>query len=161
MSNRCRIEGEADSRMRSGGSVPNKPLTNAGHSVVARFTIPMTWYRIWFGPILRSEKLQNERSPNCSNFVPNFSPNFAPNFPRIFRGVFVLPFVGNGDQKKFTKNPRLFSMQNSQANTKINIHKMFLESRHSNKSRKVLAGVLRGCWQKRECSQERWQRCCS
>ena len=50
--------------------------------------------------------------------VPDFAPNFAPNFPRIFRGFFVLRFVGNGDQKKFTKNPRHFSMQNSQANTK-------------------------------------------
>ena len=43
-------------------------------------------------------------------FVPNFAPNFAPNFPRIFWGVSVLHFVGNGDQKKFTKNPRRFSM---------------------------------------------------
>ena len=53
-------------------------------------------------------------------FVPNFAPNFAPNFPRIFRGVFVLHFVGDGDQKKFTKNPRHFSMQTSQANLKKN-----------------------------------------
>ena len=30
----------------------------------------------------------------------------------------MLRFVGDGDQKKFTKNPRHFSMQNSQANTK-------------------------------------------
>ena len=51
-------------------------------------------------------------------FVPNFAPNFAPNFPRIFRGLFVLRLVGDGDQKQFTKNPRHFSMQNSQANTK-------------------------------------------
>ena len=29
----------------------------------------------------------------------------------------MLRFVGNGDQKKFTKNPRHFSMQNSQADT--------------------------------------------
>ena len=43
--------------------------------------------------------------------------NFGVNFPRIFRGFFVLRFAGNGDQKKITKNPRHFSMQNSQANT--------------------------------------------
>ena len=65
---------------------------------------------------------QKSRSPKVPRifqiFVPNFSPNFAPNFPRIFRGFFVLRFVGDGDQKKFTKNPRHFSMQNSQANTK-------------------------------------------
>ena len=41
-------------------------------------------------------------------FVPNFAPNFAPNFPRIFPGVFVLRFVGDGDQKKFTKIPAIF-----------------------------------------------------
>ena len=58
-------------------------------------------------------------------FVPNFAPNFAPNFPRIFRGLFVLCFVGDGDQKKFTKNPRHFSMQNSQANTKKIFTKFF------------------------------------
>ena len=29
----------------------------------------------------------------------------------------MLRFVGDGDQKKFTKSPRHFSMQNSQANT--------------------------------------------
>ena len=42
----------------------------------------------------------------------------------------MLRFVGNADQKKFTKNPRHFSMQNSQANTKKN-HKSFLEGRQS------------------------------
>ena len=58
-------------------------------------------------------------------FVPNFAPNFAPNFPRIFRGLFVLRFVGDEDQKKFSKNPRHFSMQNSQANTKKTFTKFF------------------------------------
>ena len=58
-------------------------------------------------------------------FDPDFFPNFAPNFPRIFRGFFVLRFVGNGDQKRFTKNPRRFSMQNSLANTKKIFTKLF------------------------------------
>ena len=44
---------------------------------------------------------------------------------------FVLRFVGDGGQKKITKNPRHFSMQNSQANTKKKIHKILLESRQS------------------------------
>ena len=61
-------------------------------------------------------------------FVPDFAPNFAPNFPRIFRGFFVLRFMGDGDQKKFTKNPRHFSMQNSQANTKKIFTKFFWRS---------------------------------
>ena len=37
----------------------------------------------------------------------------------------MLPFVGNGDQKKFTKNPRHLSMQNSQANSKKKSTKVF------------------------------------
>ena len=52
----------------------------------------------------------------------------------------MLCFVGDGDQKKFTKNPRHFSMQNSQANTKNSIHKILLESRQSKK---------RSLWEKR------------
>ena len=43
----------------------------------------------------------------------------------------MLRFVGNGDQKKFTKNPRRFSMQNSQANTEKIFTIIFLESRQS------------------------------
>ena len=37
----------------------------------------------------------------------------------------MLRIVGNGDEKKFTKNPRHFSMQNSQANSKKNSTKVF------------------------------------
>ena len=77
------------------------------------------------GHFVRSEKLQNESSPNFSNFRPEFCPEFCSELSRIFRGVFVLRFVGNGDQEKFTKNPRHFSMQNSQANTKQIFTKFF------------------------------------
>ena len=69
--------------------------------------------------------MQNESFPNFWNFRPGSCPNFAPNFPRIFRGFFVPRFVGNGDQKKFTQNPRHFSVQNSQANTKKIFTKCF------------------------------------
>ena len=37
----------------------------------------------------------------------------------------MLRFVGDGDQKIFTKNPRHFSMQNSQAKTKKIFTKFF------------------------------------
>ena len=57
---------------------------------------------------IRSEKLQNESSPNFSNFHPGVCPEFRSEFSPKFSGVFVLRFVGNGDQKKFTKNPRHF-----------------------------------------------------
>ena len=57
---------------------------------------------------VRSEKLQNESFPNFRIFVPNFAPNFAPNFPRIFRGLFVLRFVGDGDHKNSPKIPAIF-----------------------------------------------------
>ena len=63
---------------------------------------------------IRSEKLQNESSPNFSNFRPEFCPEccseFSPNF-----SCFVS--WGTETRKKFTKNPRHFSMRNSQANT--------------------------------------------
>ena len=91
------------------------------------------------GDDLRSKSSTRLHSQNCLGqescrtkvsrifriFVPNFAPNFAPNFPRIFRGLFVLRFVGDGDQKKFTKNPRHFSMENSQANTQKIFTKFF------------------------------------
>ena len=67
---------------------------------------------------VRSEQVQNEKSPNFRVFDPNFAPKSAPNFPRIFRGPLVLCFVGNRDHnKKITKNPRHFSMPNPQANS--------------------------------------------
>ena len=37
----------------------------------------------------------------------------------------MLRFVGDGDQKKFTKNPHRFSMQNPQANSKKKSTKVF------------------------------------
>ena len=75
---------------------------------------------------IRSEKLQNESSPNFFEFSSRILPRIL---LRFFPEFFVLRFVGNGDQKKITKNPRHFSMQNSHASI---IHKMFLESRKSN-----------------------------
>ena len=86
---------------------------------------------------VRSGKLQNESFPNFSNFCPEFCSEFS----RIFRGLFVLRFVGDGDQKKFTKNPRHFSMQNSRVNTK-NIHKILLESRQSKIERERERGLF-------------------
>ena len=66
----------------------------------------------------RSEKVQNERSPNFSNFDPKFAPKTVPNFPRIFQRVFALCFQRNGHHRKFTRNPRLFSTPNPQATSK-------------------------------------------
>ena len=87
-------------------------------------TVFMLWGVI-FGNYL-GQKICRPKVPRIFKvFVPNFAPNFAPNFPRIFQGIFVLRFVGNGDQKKFTKNPRHFSVQNSQANTKKIFTKCF------------------------------------
>ena len=77
-------------------------------------------------PFLLGQKSCRTKVPRIFRiFVPNFAPDFAPNFPRIFRGFFMLRFMGNGDQKKFTKNPRHFSMQNSQENTKKIFTKIF------------------------------------
>ena len=64
----------------------------------------------WYHRSLGQKSCRTKVSRIFRFFVPNFAPNFAPNFPRIFWGVFVLHFVGDGDQKKFTKNPRHFAM---------------------------------------------------
>ena len=56
----------------------------------------------------------------------------------------MLRFVGNGDQKKFTKNPRHFSMQNSQANTKKILTKMFWRGGNVKKARKGRSGFFIG-----------------
>ena len=91
--------------------VKNQRGKNLGRSDFCRTQTFWSWF-------LRSESCRTKVSPD-------FAPNFAPNFPRIFRGCFVLRSVGNGDQKKFIKNPRHFSMQNSQANTKKIFTKCF------------------------------------
>ena len=90
---------------------------------IARFAGTIVQLRC---PLLLSQKsCRTKVSRIFRIFVPNFAPNFAPNFPRIFRGLFVLRLVGDGDQKKFTKNPRHFSMQNPQANTEKLFTKCF------------------------------------
>ena len=57
------------------------------------------------------------------NFAPNFAPNFPPNFSRTFRASCSWE---TETRKNSPKIPAIFSMQNSQANTKKSIHKMFL-----------------------------------
>ena len=117
------------------------PCLGDGPTTASESTVSNTEISAFFGPhrvpgrelsdFLSAYYLLGQRSGRTKVprifriFVPNFLPNFAPNFPRIFRGVFVLCFPGNGDQKKFTKNPRPFSMQNSQANTKKIFTKCF------------------------------------
>ena len=54
--------------------------------------------------MVRSERVQNEKLSNFSTFHPEFCSEFS----QIFPGLFVLCFLGNGDHKKFTKNPRHF-----------------------------------------------------
>ena len=86
--------------------------------------------RTHFGINFLGQKRCRTKSPRIFRiFVPNFAPNFAPNFPRKFSGVFVLCFVGNGDQKKFTKNPPPFFNAKFPGKFEEKIHKMFLESR--------------------------------
>ena len=75
--------------------------------------------------------LQTESSPNFRpEFCPEFCSEFSPNFLRIFRASFRRR---RRPEKNSPKNPCHFSMQNSQANTKKNIHRILLESRQSKK----------------------------
>ena len=86
-------------------------------------------FRAFLPCMIRSEKLLNESFPNFSNFRPEFCPEFCsefcPNFSRTFRAS----FRGRWRPEKFTKNPRHFSMQNSQANTKKLFTKVFWRAR--------------------------------
>ena len=75
--------------------------------------------------ILRSEKLQNERFPNFSIFRPEFCLEFCSEFPPNFLRSFHASFCGRRRPEKFTKNPRHFSMQNSQADSKKKFTKCF------------------------------------
>ena len=61
--------------------------------------------------LVRSEKLQNESSPNFSNFWPDFARILA----RIFQEFFVLHFAPNGDQKNSPKIPAVFQCKKANA----------------------------------------------
>ena len=81
--------------------------------------------------LFRSEKLQNESSPNFSNFRPEFCPEFcsefSPNFSRIFRASFR---GKRRPEKIHQKSPPFFNAKFPGEHEK-NIHKHFLESRKS------------------------------
>ena len=86
----------------------------------------------FYAPLLRSEKLQNESSPNFSNFCPGFCPEFfsefSPNFSRIYRASF------RGDtetRKNSPKIPAIFFNAKFPGKKKKKL-KIFLESRQSN-----------------------------
>ena len=65
--------------------------------------------------IFRSAKWQNESSPNFSNFCPEICSEFSPKFSRSFRASFPRKRISKIVHPP--KNPRPFSMQDSQANT--------------------------------------------
>ena len=76
--------------------------------------------------IFLSQKSCRTKVPQMfSNFRPEFCPEFCSEFFPNFSRSFLLRFVGDGDRKKFTKNPRLFSTQNPQANSKRKSTKVF------------------------------------
>ena len=84
-----------------------------------------------FGIFVRSEKLQNESSPNFSNFRPEFCPEFCSEFSPNFSGSFRASFRGKRRPEKIhQKSPPFFNTKFPGKHEK-NIHKMFLESRQS------------------------------
>ena len=86
---------------------------------------------------IRSEKLQNESSPNFSNFCPEFCPEFcsefSPNFSRSFRASFR---GKRRPEKIHQKSPPFFNVKFPGKNEK-NIHKIFLESGQSKRPLKI------------------------
>ena len=80
---------------------------------------------------LRSEKLQNESSPNFSNFRPEFCPEFCSEFSPNFSGTFRASFRGRRRPEKIhQKSPPFFNAKFPGKHEK-NIHKILLESRQS------------------------------
>ena len=88
-----------------------------GHKIVNRNICEQTGV----SQMIKSEKLQNENSPNYSNFRPQFSSELSPNFSRIFRALFPRK---RRPQKIHPKSHAFFQCQNPQAHTK----KMFTKS---------------------------------
>ena len=74
---------------------------------------------------VRSEKLQNESSPNFSNFRPEFCPEFCSEFSPNFSGSFRASFRGKRRPEKIHQKSPPFSIQNSQANTRKIFTKCF------------------------------------
>ena len=70
-------------------------------------------------PFLRLEKLQNESSPNF--YFSSLSPEVCSKISRSFRAS----FCGKQRPQEIHQNPRHFSVQNSQANSKKKSTKFF------------------------------------
>ena len=99
---------------------------------------PTSFYRhasrfVVFVHFFRSEKLQNESSPNFSNFCPEFCPEFCSELSPKFSRIFSASFRGKRRPEKFhQKSPPFFNAKFPGKHEKKNIHKNFLESRQSN-----------------------------
>ena len=77
------------------------------------------------GGLFGSERVQNEKSPNFSNFRPEFCSEFSPKISRIF---FCAIFPGKRrTQKIHQKSPPFFNAK-SPGKVKEKIHKSLLES---------------------------------
>ena len=86
----------------------------------------MTLFRL-----VRSQKLQNECSPNFSNFRPEFLPRILLRiFPEFFEDFSRFVSWETETRKIHQKIPPFFNAKFPGKHEK-NIHKMFLESRHS------------------------------
>ena len=77
------------------------------------------------GLFIRSQKLQNENSPNFSNFRPEFGTEFCSNFPRNSSGVFRASFRGKRRPDKLHQRSPPFFNANSQATSKKKSTKVF------------------------------------
>ena len=62
--------------------------------------------------LLRSEKLQNESSPNFSNFRPEFCSEFSLKCLKSFRASFRMKRRPEKKKKKHPKSPPFFNTKN-------------------------------------------------
>ena len=112
-------------------------LRTASRHWEQRGVLQQAWYTI-FG----QESCRTKVSRILRIFVPNFAPNFAPNFPRIFRGLLVLRFVGDGDQKKIHQNsPPFFNAKFPGKHEKLIFTEFFWRA-----GKVILSALTRSWW---------------
>ena len=100
---------------------PSIKITNSGIEPILKLRLKSpNSVDLWFWKCLfiRSEKSQNESSPNFSNFCPGFCPEFLSEFSPNFWRSFCASFRGKQRPEKIHQKSPHFSMQNSQANAK-------------------------------------------
>ena len=95
--------------------------------------VSLSTFLLYFPFFFRSEKLQNESSPNFSNFRPEFCPEFCPEFSPKFLSFRASSCRKRRLEKIHQKSPQFFDAK-LPGKFEEKIHNIFLENGQSNSS---------------------------